>query len=290
MPDSAPPGVGRLNILTDDGVELAGEQTGAGLPIVLLHGLTATRRYVVMGSRLLERSGRRVIAYDARGHGRSAPAPDPGAYGYDRLARDLLAVMDSLGLERALLAGASMGSQTIVRCALEHPDRVAALGLITPAYDPDAHATGPDGELAAWDALARGLREGGVEGFMAAYDFTSVPDAWRATVEKVVRQRLSAHDHPEAVADALQTVPRSRPFECIEELAGIDAPTVVIASRDEADPGHPLAVGERYARTIPGARLLVEEPGKSPLAWQGGQVSRALLDLAAHLPQERRQM
>ena len=60
-----------------DGVELAGEEAGEGIPVVLLHGLTATRRYVVMGSRSLERSGHRVIAYDARGHGRSAPAPSP---------------------------------------------------------------------------------------------------------------------------------------------------------------------------------------------------------------------
>ncbi|MBV9309349.1 MAG: alpha/beta fold hydrolase, partial [Solirubrobacterales bacterium] len=57
-----------------DGVSLAGEEQGEGAPVILLHGLTATRRYVVMGSRALERSGFRVIAYDARGHGRSAPA------------------------------------------------------------------------------------------------------------------------------------------------------------------------------------------------------------------------
>lgn len=280
MPEGSRPGATALSIATDDGVKLAGEQAGAGSPIVLLHGLTATRRYVVMGSRLLERSGHRAIAYDARGHGRSTPAPDAGAYGYDRLARDLLAVMDTLGIERATLAGASMGAQTIVKFTLEHPQRVAALGLITPAYDPDTHMSGLDDELAAWDALARGLREGGVDGFMAAYDFTPMPDAWRATVEKVVHQRLSAHEHPEAVADALEVVPRSRPFERIEELSAIEAPTVVIASRDEADPGHPLAVSERYAHAIPGARLLAEEPGQSPLAWQGGRVSRALLDLA----------
>lgn len=280
MPERSRPGAAELHVRTDDGVELAGEQAGAGPPIVLLHGLTATRRYVVMGSRLLERSGRRMIAYDARGHGRSAPARTTDAYGYERLARDLLAVMDALEIERGTLAGASMGAQTIVRFALEHPERVAALGLITPAYDPATHMQGGEEEFAAWDALARGLREGGVEGFMAAYDFTPVPDAWRATVEKVVYQRLSAHDHPEAVADALEAVPRSRPFERLEELGAIEAPTVVIASRDEADPGHPLAVAERYARAISGASLLVEEPGRSPLAWQGGQVSRVLLDLS----------
>jgi hypothetical protein len=76
-------------------------------------------------------------------------------------------------------------------------------------------------------------------------------------------------------------VPRSRPFETLSDLARIAAPTVVVADRDEADPEHPLAVGERYAETIPGARLLVEEPGRSPLAWQGGQLSRILAELAA---------
>ena len=60
-------------------VSLAVEQAGEGIPIVLLHGLTATRRYVVMGSRMLERSGHRVVSYDARGHGRSSAAADPAA-------------------------------------------------------------------------------------------------------------------------------------------------------------------------------------------------------------------
>jgi pimeloyl-ACP methyl ester carboxylesterase len=63
------------------GVVLSGEHAGEGPAVVLLHGLTATRRYVVMGSRLLERSGYRTIAYDARGHGRSTPAPERTRYG-----------------------------------------------------------------------------------------------------------------------------------------------------------------------------------------------------------------
>jgi len=242
-----------------------------------MHGLTATRRYVVMGSQLLQRSGLRVVAYDARGHGSSAPAADPRAYGYELLASDLRAVLDGLGLERAVLAGASMGAHTALRFALEHPARVRALCLITPAFDPAA-VTGP-GTFAAWDALARGLRTGGVEGFVRAYALDAVPPAWRDTVEKVLRQRLAAHEHPEAVADALEVVPRSRPFAAMEELAGIAVPTVIVASRDEADPGHPLALGERYARAIPGARLVVEEEG-SPLAWRGGALSRVILELA----------
>jgi pimeloyl-ACP methyl ester carboxylesterase len=258
-------------------VKLAGEREGAGPAVVLLHGLTATRRYVVMGSRVLARSGLRVVAYDARGHGRSAPAPDAGAYGYELLVADLEAVLDGLGLERAILAGASMGAHTALRFALEHPQRVAALCLITPAYDPERH--GGEAELARWDELARGLREGGVEGFVRAYDLAGVPAAWRETVEKVLRQRLSAHEHPGAVADALQVVPRSRPFETWEVLAGVALPATVVASGDEADPLHPLAVGERYASAIPGARLAVEESG-APLAWRGGALSQVILELA----------
>jgi pimeloyl-ACP methyl ester carboxylesterase len=243
---------------------------------VLLHGLTATRRYVVMGSRALERSGHRVVLYDARGHGRSSPAPDPAGYGYEALAADLLAVLDDRGIERAVLGGASMGAHTIVRLALDHGDRVAGLVLITPAYTP----AGEDNDLARWDALSDGLREGGVEGFVAAYGDPGVPEAWRETVVKVLHQRLSAHEHPEAVADALRAVPRSRAFEDWAELGELDLPCVVVASRDEVDPGHPYAVGARYTEAIPGATLRSEEPGASPLAWQGGQLSRVIAELA----------
>ncbi len=273
------PGAPAEFTLSAAGLTLAGESAGEGQDVVLLHGLTATRRYVVMGSRALERSGRRVIAYDARGHGSSSPASGR-AYGYEHLAGDLLAVLDRQGVQRAVIAGASMGAHTAVRFALEHPDRVAALALITPAYDPQAFAEEPD--MAGWDALAAGLREGGVEGFIRAYELSRLPEAWRETTETVLRQRLGAHEHPLAVADALEVVPRSRPFQRIDDLAVIESPALVIASRDEADPGHPLRVGELWAHRMPRARLLVEDAGpplRSPIAWQGGQLSRALIEL-----------
>lgn len=269
-----------FELTTTDRVKLAGEQVGEGTPIVLMHGLTATRRYVVMGSRTLERSGCRVISYDARGHGRSGPAPSSDAYSYELLSRDLERVLDQLQIERAALAGASMGAQTALRFALEHPQRVAALGLITPAFDPDA-PTEPDA-YAGWDRLARGLREQGIEGFVAAYELDRLPERWRETIQAVLRQRLSAHDHPLAVADALEAIPRSRPFESWADLAQVSAPTVVIASRDEADPSHPLAIGERYVESIPGARLVVEDAGASPIAWQGGQLSKVLAGLVGN--------
>jgi pimeloyl-ACP methyl ester carboxylesterase len=280
MPPSMPSPAVDFDIDAGHGVRLSGEQRGTGVPIVLLHGLTATRRYVVMGSSALERSGHRTIAYDARGHGHSSPALMPDAYTYDLLAEDLLAVLGELEIERVAIAGASMGAQTALRFALRHPDRVLALGLITPAFDPDVPVERDS--YTGWDRLAQGLREGGVEGFIDAYELNSIPPRWRETVVKVLRQRLSGHDHPLAVADALEVLPRSRPFGSWQDLERIAAPTVVIASRDEADPSHPLAVGERYAAAIPGATLVVEDsgpPARSPIAWQGSQLSKVLAEL-----------
>jgi pimeloyl-ACP methyl ester carboxylesterase len=258
-------------------VELHLEETGAGPPVVGLHGLSATHRYVLMGSRALERAGHRVVLYDARGHGDSTAAGSPAAYTYDDLAGDLRGVLDACSIDRAVLVGGSMGAHTIVRFALDSPDRVAGLALITPAYEP----SGLEGRLESWDALADGLRDGGIEGFVAAYDLSGVDDRWRPTIAKVMRQRLAAHRNLEAVADALRAVPRSRPFARIGELAAIGAPTLVVGSRDAADPTHPLATARLWADAIPAARLVVEEPGRAPLAWQGGQLSRLLVDLAA---------
>ena len=99
-------------------------------------------------------------------------------------------------------------------------------------------------------------------------------------MRRVLHQRLSAHEHPEAVADALREVPRSKPFEAWSDLAGIDVPTVVVASRDEADPEHRTRSASATREEIPGARLVSEEPGASPLAWQGGQLSRVIAQAA----------
>src|SRR4051794_25857533 len=205
------------------GVRLAGDDSGDGTPLVLLHGLTATRRYVVMGSRSLERAGHRVVAYDARGHGMSSPAPDPAAYTYPLLAEDLGAILDDRGIDRAVLAGASMGAHTLLAFALAHPERVAALGVITPAFDPEDDS-GTD--LARWDRLAEGLRTGGADGFVEAYDVAAAPEKWQPTIERVLRQRMAEHERPDAVADALSAVPRSRPFESWAELGRLDVPAV----------------------------------------------------------------
>ena len=255
------------------GHAIAGEAIGEGVPVVLCHGLTATRRYVVHGSRLLPRRGFEAISYDARGHGESEPAPAGSGYSYAELADDLAALAERRGGGgRYVLAGHSMGAHTLTAHALGAQDRVAAVVIIGPTF---VGTPLSDEQAAYWEALADGLASGGVEGFIEAYDRDLDPQ-WRETLLRIARDRLSLHRHPEAVAEALREVPRSSPIEDLSELEFLDLPALVVASHDEADPGHPYTVAEQWAERLPQGTLVSEEPGASPLAWQGGRLSREI--------------
>jgi pimeloyl-ACP methyl ester carboxylesterase len=253
---------------------LRGTAAGEGTPIVLCHGLTASRRYVVQGSRLLEREGHRVVNYDARGHGESDPAPAGQSYGYPELIADLDRVVEAeVGDGRFLLVGHSMGAHTAVGYALAHPERLSGLILVGPTYTGEI----ADASLEYWDGLATALERGGIDGFVEVLMRESgVAEAWREPVAKASRQRMELHRNLDQMVRALRETPASRPFGSLEELARIEAPTLVVASHDEADPGHPYAVAEAYAEALPNARLISEDPGQSPLAWQGGRLSREI--------------
>jgi len=108
-----------------------------------------------------------------------------------------------------------------------------------------------------------------------------IPERWRETVGRALRQRMAVHEHLDAVADALRAVPRSAPFQDLRALEQIECPALVIGSRDEADPGHPRALAEHYAELLPRGRFAVEDEGRSPLAWQGGRVSKLIAQVAA---------
>jgi 3-oxoadipate enol-lactonase len=247
---------------------LRGETEGDGPPVVLMHGLTATRRYVLHGSHALARAGRWTVAYDARGHGESDAPRDETAYGYGELAADARAVLDGLEAGRAALAGVSMGAHTAVRVALEDPDRVAALVLITPAYD--------GSEEERWEGLADALEGGGVDGFLEAWGARDVAERWRTAALENARQRLRRHRHLDAVAAALRVVPSSLPFDGLDDLERIEVPALVVGSRDDADPVHQLSVARAYAERLPRGELAVEDEGDSPLAWQGARLSKAI--------------
>jgi pimeloyl-ACP methyl ester carboxylesterase len=252
---------------------IRGEKAGEGTPIVLCHGITATRRSVIHGSRRLERDGHVVISYDARGHGESDPAPPGGqGYGYPELVGDLETVVaKQVGAGRFVLAGHSMGAHTAVSYALRHPERVAGLVAIGPTYTGEIAAE----SLAYWDGLAAALEDDGVDGFVGYIDRRQgIDPAWRDSVLRFTRERMLRHRHPDALVAALREVPRSRPFEAFDELTGLEVPSLIVASHNAADPGHPYDVAVAYAEQLPQARLVSEAEGQSPLAWQGGRLSR----------------
>ena len=259
------PGAGSLT--------LDGEEGGEGLPVVLVHGLSATRRNVVQGSLALIRKGYRLIAYDARGHGASSPGP---RYEYADLVGDLEAVLDHLELERAALVGSSMGAATTMAFTLEHPERVPALVQITPAYTGYARTGDVDGDT--WERMASELDAGGVDAFVEVAQPGDLPEKWRAIAREATRQRMERHDDPRAVAQALREVPRSIAWKGLEALATLDVPVLVVASRDEVDRLHPLGVAEQYVAKLPRGELVVEDKGVAPLAWQGARLSGVIAD------------
>jgi hypothetical protein len=120
-----------------------------------------------------------------------------------------------------------------------------------------------------------------VEGFLEVIDRQGLDPAWRDSILRFTRERMETHKLLDAVARALREVPRSTPFESMDELEFLDLPALVVASHDVADPGHPYAVAEAYAERLPRSRLISEDEGESPLAWQGGRLSREIAAFSA---------
>jgi pimeloyl-ACP methyl ester carboxylesterase len=265
-----------FEVAVADDLRIRGEAVGEGAPVCLLHGLTATRGYVVHGSLTLPREGFRQITYDARAHGESDAPGAEGALGYEAMVADLARVLSAeAGEGPVVLGGHSMGAHTAAAFALEHPERVAGLVLIGPVY---LGAYGGE-DLERWDRLADGLDEGGIDGFLDVVAEGMDP-AWRDTVVRFTRERMTKHRHLDAMARALREVPRSRPFDSADELEHLDVPALVVASHDAADPHHPYSVAEAYAARLPQGRLTSEAEGESPLAWQGGRLAREIAAFA----------
>jgi pimeloyl-ACP methyl ester carboxylesterase len=177
-----------------------------------------------------------------------------------------------------VLAGHSMGSHTAVAYALRHPERLAGLVVVGPVYKGAIR----EQAVSYWDGLAAALESGGIDGFLDYIDRNQgIDPAWRGPVLRFTRERMLLHRHPQALAQALREVARSRPFGSLSELEGLQLPALVVASHDEADPGHPYATAAAYAEALPQARLVSEGEGESPLAWQGGRLSREIAAFCA---------
>ncbi|MDQ2649098.1 MAG: alpha/beta hydrolase [Actinomycetota bacterium] len=107
---------------------------GSGPPVVLVHGWTCdSHDWSWQIPSLL--ANHRVVAMDLRGHGRSG-VPEAG-YTPKQFAADVLAVLDQLGIDRAVFVGHSLGGVIVSTIAVEHPDRVAAVVAVDPAYGVD---------------------------------------------------------------------------------------------------------------------------------------------------------
>ena len=91
--------------------------------------------------------------------------------------------------------------------------------------------------------------------------------------------------HPDALAQALREVPRSRPFESLEELGALEVPALVVASNDDADPGHPYESAAAYAEALPAAQLrqrgrggvAARLAGRQALADPGGVLRKSFI-------------
>lgn len=254
-----------------DGPVIRGENQGDGRDIFLAHGLSAARTYVVHGSKVLPRDGYRLHTWDARGHGESDPAR---IYDYEHLADDLDLIVKERGRpEPAIVGGHSMGCHTAVTFALRSPERVSALVLVGPVFTGEE----TDLDLDRWDERADALENGGPAEFgrVIGERVTAGPEI-KETIVRLAERRTALHKHPEAVAEALRQVPRSRPFDSMKQLAELEMPVLVVGSHDDADDGHPFAVAEEYSEAFPDATMISEEKGDSPLSWQGGRLSREI--------------
>ena len=161
---------------------------------------------------------------------------------------------------RAVLAGASMGAHTLMQFALAHPERVAGLVIMTPAYDPET-ATPADGALGP--ARRRPAQTAASRASSRPTARPNVPEKWLETIDRVLHQRLVRPRAPRRAGRRAAGRPALAPVRGLgATCSAIDAPTVIVASRDEVDPEHPYAIGERYAEAIPNARLVSEERGR----------------------------
>jgi len=223
------------NTFISDEDELYFEERGDGEPLLLLHGFGGTHddwRHVFDLDALA--SGYRVITPDARGHGRSKHRR--GDFTFRRLALDVLALLDHLGVGRVRAVGMSLGAKTLLHVATREPARVSRMILVsaTPRF--------PDATRALFRASAA-----------AAHS-----DQERAAMRV-------QHVYGDAQIDALWKLPATFGVDrddmnfTAEDLGAITAPTLVVAG--DRDPLYPVELAVELYRGIIGSFLWVVPGG-----------------------------
>lgn len=244
----------------------------AELPLVLLHAYPVDAR-MWNGVREPLAARTRLITPDQRGLGRS-PLPETGREpSLDDAARDVLALLDKLELDRVILGGCSMGGYVTLAVLRAAPERVGGLVLI------DTKATADTEEARGRRlAVAERAESEGITGWLADTMLpTLLSEATRSGKPEVVEtaRQLIESQSPEGVAWA-QRAMAARP-DSRDALRGADVPTLVLVG--EQDPVTPPDAARDLADTAPDAKLVVL-PGAghlTPLEDPQG-VTAALLD------------
>ncbi len=211
------------------------------------HGLTGNR-HGTRGQLTPLADRYRIVIYDQRGHCDSTPVTDPALYDVDRMAEDMTAVMDALGIARAIVGGESMGAATTMSFALRHPGRVERLLLTAPAF-----GDGPNPETQRLKDMGRAITKLGMDEFLKLAAIRQRDElGWPPEVIAYVRANFASHD-PASLAVALRTVPDWLVFSDVSVVARLISPACILAW--ENDPLHPLELARRVATMMPNARL-----------------------------------
>jgi pimeloyl-ACP methyl ester carboxylesterase len=220
------------------------------LPLVLLHAFPLDAR---MWDAVREplASHLRVITPDQRGLGRSPLPESPREPSLEDAARDIVALLDKLGLDRVVLGGCSMGGYLAMAVLRLAPERVGGLVLIDTKATPDT----PEAAQTRLDVAARVEREG-IAGWLAEANLPNLLAAstreQRPEIVETVREIIESQP-PAGVAWTALAL-RTRP-DSLDLLRGCGVPALVIVG--EEDPITPVAAASELAGVLDGATLVV---------------------------------
>lgn len=240
---------------TDDGVRLYYEEAGQGTPIVFVHEFGGTLQSWEPQLRHFARR-HRCIAYAARGYPPSDVPDDVERYTQARAARDIAAVLDAAGIERAHVVGLSMGGFAALHFGLDFAARATSLVVAGAGYGAEKQFESYFREVSL--EVAAQFERQGSEQFAKTYSLGASrvqfqnkdPRGWREFAELLGR-------HSEVgAASTMRGVQARRPslYDLEARLRTMDVPTLVMVG-DEDD--HCLQPGIYLKRVIPACGLLV---------------------------------